>query len=203
MTKRLTRRGVLGFFGFAAAVLAGLASTAYACTNLSTINLSTGSARPGDSITATGTSFGGGGCGCRPRGVSPVEIHWNGRSGPVLAEAQADTAGSISVTFSVPDAKPGLYSIVAVQRDLELNMDYYGTPALASIEVLGPNGESVVQQGVEAAGNLHNSTSSGGIIALTVALGLLSFGLFAGGAITAIREISRRRQPAAAPVHKD
>lgn len=200
---RLTRRSVLGVLGFAATVLAAVGSAAYACTNLSTINLSTGSARAGDTITATGTSFGGGGCGCRPRGVSPVEIHWNGRSGPVLAEASADTAGSISATFTVPDAKPGMYTIVAVQRDLELNMDYYGTPAMASIEVLGPNGESVVARSAETAGSPQNTTGSSSMLALTVALGLMSLGLLAGGAVTAVRELSRKRAPAPAHVHKD
>lgn len=200
---RLTRRGIAVVFGAAASVLAVVGSAAYACTNLSTINLSTGSARAGDTVTATGTSFGGGGCGCRPRGVSPVEIHWNGRTGPILGTAQADTAGSISATFTVPDAKPGMYTIVATQRDLELNMDYYGTPAMASIEVLGPNGESVVARSAETAGNTESSTSSSTMLALTVGLGLLSLGLFAGGAITGVRELARKKAPAAARVHKD
>ena len=152
------RKSLLGLLGLAAAVLVGLAAGAYACTNLSAINLSTGAARPGDRVTATGTSFGGGGCGCRPRGVSPVEVHWNGRNGPVVAEANADTVGNISATFSVPDAKPGYYTIVATQRDLELNMDYYGTPAIASFEVLGPHGESVVRPSSEAGEGVNTHT---------------------------------------------
>lgn len=198
---KIRQRGVLGLLGFAAVTVAALGAAAYACTNLSTINLSTGAARPGDTITATGTSFGGGGCGCRPRGVSPVQVHWNGRNGPVLAEASADTVGAISASFTVPDAKPGLYTIVAVQRDLELDMDYYGTPALASIEVLGPHGESVVHRSSEGLGNADNGTSST-LIALTVALGLLSFALFAGGAITATRSLVPKRAPAAVEVRE-
>ena len=137
-------------------------------------------ARPGDKVTATGTSFGGGGCGCRPRGVSPVEVHWNGRNGPVVAEANADTVGNISATFSVPDAKPGYYTIVATQRDLELNMDYYGTPAIASFEVLGPHGESVVRPSSEGVGSGTNGSDSAGLVALTVALGVLHWPCSAG-----------------------
>jgi hypothetical protein len=203
MKADLRRNSVLGLLGVAATVVVGLAAAAYACTNLSTINLSSGSARPGDKITATGTSFGGGGCGCRPRGVSPVEIHWNGRNGTVVAEANADTVGNISATFSVPDAKPGFYTIVATQRDLELNMDYYGTPAIASFEVLGPHGESVVRPSSEGVGSATSSSDSAGLVALTAALGVLSLGLFGGGAVTAMRALSRRRATATVGVRAD
>jgi hypothetical protein len=202
MHMRIRRRGVLGIFGVAAAAVTALAATAYACTNLSTITLSNGSARPGDNITVTGTSFGGGGCGCRPRGVTPVQIRWNGRAGEVLTEANADTAGSISGSFTVPEAKPGLYTIAAVQRDLELDMDDYGTPALASLEVLGPNGESVVQPGVEGLGS-PDAANSGPMIALTMALGMLSLGLLVAGSVAVGRGIARKGVPAAASVRKD
>jgi hypothetical protein len=202
MHMRIRRRGVLGIFGVAAAAVTALAATAYACTNLSTISLSNGSARPGDNITVTGTSFGGGGCGCRPRGVTPVQIRWNGRAGEVLTEASADTAGSISGSFTVPDAKPGLYTIAAVQRDLELDVDYYGTPALASLQVLGPNGESVVQPGVEGLAS-PDAANSGPMIALTMALGMLSLGLLVAGSVAVGRGIARKGVPAAASVRKD
>jgi hypothetical protein len=199
---RIPRRTVLGFSGVVGACLTALGVAAYACTNLSTINLSTGAARPGDTITVTGTSFGGGGCGCRPRGVTPVQIRWNGRAGPVLAEAGADAAGSISGTFTVPDVKPGLYTIAATQRDLELDMDYYGTPALASIEVLTPTGASVVQRSAEGVGTSETSSSTG-VIALTLALGVLSVGLLAAGSVSAGRAVARRRALATARVRQD
>lgn len=199
---RVRRRGLVGCFGVAAVVVTALGAAAYACTNLSTITLSTGAARPGDTVTVTGTSFGGGGCGCRPRGVTPVQVRWNGRHGPVLTEASADTAGSISGTFTVPEAKPGLYTIAATQRDLELGLDYYGTPAMASIEVLTPSGESVVQRGAEGLGTA-DSSGSAGIMALTVALGVLSVGLLGAGALSAGRAVARRRAPATARVRQD
>jgi hypothetical protein len=198
----IRRRPLFRFSGVLATLLTALGVAAYACTNLSTITLSTGAARPGDTITVTGTSFGGGGCGCRPRGVTPVQIRWNGRAGPILAEAGADAAGSISGTFTVPDVKPGLYTIAATQRDLELDMDYYGTPALASIEVLTPTGASAVQRSAEGLGSSETS-NSGGVIALTFTLGLLSLGLLGAGSVSAWRAVARRHAPATVRVRQD
>jgi hypothetical protein len=128
-----------------------------------------------------------------------VVLHWNGVDGAVLAQTQPDKAGNISATFTVPDGQPGYYVLVATQRDAR-GADTYGTPARASYQILGPNGQSVVQPSASPAGAVGSESSSSGIIALTVALGALGLALFGAGFIAFIRQA--RRAPAAAKVRK-
>ncbi|MDQ4097724.1 MAG: hypothetical protein M3144_07645 [Actinomycetota bacterium] len=184
-------------FGAAAtaSVIAGAA--AFACTNLATLNLSSNAGKAGDTVTVTGSSF-------RVDRTDvaksfPVILHWNGVDGATLAQVQPDKAGNISATFTVPDGQPGYYIIVATQRDARGN-DVYGTPARASYQILGPNGQSVVQPVGTPAGTVGTEGSSTGIIALTVGLGALGLALFGAGFIAFIRQA--RRVPAAAPVRK-
>ena len=126
-------------------------------------------------------------------------LHWNGVDGATLAQVQPDKAGNISATFTVPDGQPGYYVIVATQRDAK-GADVYGTPARASYQILGPNGQSVVQPVSSPAGTVGTESSSSGIIALTVGLGALGLALFGAGFIAFVRQA--RRAPAAAAVRK-
>ena len=131
----------------------------------------------------------------------PVILHWNGVDGATLAQVQPDKAGNISATFTVPDGQPGYYVIVATQRDpSKNNADVYGTPARASYQILGPNGQSVVQPVGSTAGSVGTESSSSGIIALTVGLGARGLALFGAGFIAFVRQA--RRAPAAAAVRK-
>jgi hypothetical protein len=108
--------------------------------------------------------------------------------GAVLAEVTPDRAGNISATFTVPEGAPGYYVLVATQRDAR-GVDTYGTPARASYQILGANGQSVVAAAPAAtAAVVPSEPSSTGIIALTVALGLLGLGLFAAGFIAFVRQ---------------
>ena len=191
------RKKVSVVFGSAAAatVLAGAA--AFACTNLATLNLSSSAGKAGDNVTVTGSSFR-----VNARDVAasdPVVLHWNGVDGAVLAETKPDKAGNISATFTVPEGQPGYYVIVATQKDAK-GVDAYGTPARASYQILGPNGQSVVQPVSNPAANVGTETSSSGIIALTVGLGALGLALFGAGFIAFVRQA--RRAPAAATVRK-
>ncbi|HEX2048884.1 MAG TPA: hypothetical protein VHF27_14055 [Acidimicrobiales bacterium] len=180
----LRKKGTLLFAAVAAATVF-VGAAAFACTNLATLNLSSTAGKAGDVVTVTGSSFAVG------RGDAPtypVQLRWNGVDGMVLAEAVPDRAGNISATFTVPEGAPGYYVLVATQRDAR-GIDTYGTPARASYQILGPNGQSVVAPPVNAAAaELPAEPSSTGIIALTVALGVFGLGLFAAGFIAFVRQ---------------
>lgn len=177
----------------ATAALAAMAAVGFACTNQATLNLSSSAGKPGDVVTVTGSSFN-----VNSRDVAasnPVVLHWNGVDGAVLATVQPDKAGNISVPFTVPDGQPGYYVLVATQKDSR-GVDAYGTPARASYQILGPNGQSVVQPVSSAAGTVATeSGSSAGMLALTIALGVLGLGLFAAGFTAFVRQA--RKAPAA------
>jgi hypothetical protein len=186
------------FFGTAVAAMAFTAVAAFACTNLATLNLSTASGGVGDTVTVTGSSFRTA-TGDNP--VMPVVLNWNGADGPVLAETTPDAAGNVSATFSVPEGQAGYYVIVASQTDAE-GEAAYGTPARASFQILGPNGESVVAQpGTQAA--VPAEASSSGIIALTVGLGALGLALFGAGFTAFVRQARGSDAPVASKVRND
>ncbi len=195
----LKKKGTLLFAAVAAAAAvlgtAVVGTAAFACTNLATLNLSSTAGKGGDVITVTGSSFQVG------RGDAPtlpVKFHWNSVDGPVLAEVTPDRAGNVSATFAVPDGAPGYYILVATQKDAR-GIDTYGTPARASFQILGPNGQSVVAPaGGTAAASLLSEPSSTGIIALTAALGLAGLGLFAAGLIAFVRQTRAATAPATA-----
>ncbi len=194
------------------AFLAVVGSAAFACTNLATINLSTAMGKPGEAVTVTGTGFlanadempmdgmvmemgpGSSGMGDMPT-RSPVVLRWNGTDGPVLSQAVPDRSGTISVVFDIPDTPAGHYTVMAVQKNPQ-GFDVYGTPARATIQVLGP-GQSRpdAARGSGSPGG-DGQTSSIGLLALTVGLGVLSLGLVGAGSVAAARARSRRRVPA-------
>ena len=209
-TRRKRARWTL--LGLSAALVA-LGGGAFACTNLATINLSASMGKPGDAITVTGTGFmasadempmdgmvmemGAGGTGMMgtTSGLaarSPVLLKWDGPEGAVLSDAIPDKSGTISVLFTIPEARPGHYTVVAVQKNPQ-GFDVYGTPARAPIQVVGvgsPAGDAA--RGTGSAGAGSHSTSTG-IIALTVGLGVLGVGLLAAGGMTATRLVRVRR----------
>jgi hypothetical protein len=200
----MTRRRIVGFFGLVGAGLVALAVAAAACTNMATLNLSSPSGRPGDHITMTGSSFSII-CICGPSlPPTPVKIRWNGVKGEVLAEMMPDKAGAISAAFTVPETKPGYYVIVATQHDETYHIDVAGTPARATFEVLGANGESVVGNSeLGAAGTAPDEQTSSGFLALTIGLGALGLALFAGSSIAVIRQVATRRTATPAVVKQD
>ena len=180
----LRKKGTL-LFGAVAAAIVFVGAAAFACTNLATLNLSSTAGKAGDVVTVTGSSFAVG------RGDAPtfpVQLRWNGVNGAVLAETVPDKAGNISATFTVPEGAPGYYVLVATQKDAR-GVDTYGTPARASYQILGPNGQSVVAPpAASAAAAVPSEPSSTGIIALTVGLGVLGLGLFGAGFVAFVRQ---------------
>lgn len=170
--------------------------TAFACTNLATLNLSAATGQAGDTITVTGSSFS-----VAEEGASqPVVLNWNGADGPELASTTPDDAGNISATFEVPDGQPGYYVIVASQVDEE-GEPMYGTPARASFQILGPAGESAVQPAAPSPA-VTAEPGTTGIIALTAILGVLGLALFAAGFTAFVKQMRGREEPATAPVRE-
>ncbi len=194
----MKKKGTLLFAAGAVASLV-VGAAAFACTNLATLNLSSTAGKAGDVVTVTGSSFA---VGRGDAATLPVQLRWNGVDGMVLAEATPDRAGNISATFTVPDGMPGYYVIVATQKDAK-GIDTYGTPARASYQILGPNGQSVVAgPAASTAAVLPAEPSSTGIIALTVALGLLGLGLFAAGFVAFVRQTRAAAAGVTAPVRR-
>jgi hypothetical protein len=191
------RRKASIFSVLAATAVLATAAIGFACTNLATLNLSSAAGKPGDVVTVTGSSFA-----VNSRDVAasfPVVLRWNGVDGKELATVQPDKAGNISATFTVPDGQPGYYVIVGTQKDAR-GVDTYGTPARASYQILGPNGQSVVEPAPATTGAPVAESSSTGIIALTVGLGVLGLGLFGAGFAAFVRQA--RRAPAGAAVRQ-
>lgn len=187
--------------GAAVAILLGaFGAAAFACTNLATVILSAGRGHPGNVITLTGASF------IYPRpstGLSPtpVVVHWQNENGPVLAEATPDRFGSISASFTVPEAGPGIYAIVATQLTSRVPAGAApdappvvspeaGTPARSSFEILAAGVSAtaartpVVEQLSESSGDLDSTVW----IVLTAAFGAVALSLFGGGLVAFIHQ---------------
>lgn len=118
----------IGVLVLGAAVPLVLASAAYACASLATLNVDPERGRPGATITGKGGNY------CADPSCSPVTVHFKGRSGPVLAEIRPGADRKISFEFKVPKAARGWYSIVAVQNKADGN-PVAGTPGRASLKV--------------------------------------------------------------------
>ena len=190
-----------------AALITVVAGAAFACTNLATVNLSSSMGKPGDTITVTGSGFMANAAEMPMDGMDmdmsamtmgdmtvrqPVTVRWNGPDGPVLSTAVPDRSGTISVLFTIPEAQAGHYTVVAVQKNAQ-GYDVYGTPARAPLQVVGagqPAGGGIRGAGPEGAAG---ASTSPGILALTVGLGLLGVGLLAAGGVAATRTAKARR----------
>ncbi|MDQ6616878.1 MAG: hypothetical protein M3083_19555 [Actinomycetota bacterium] len=189
------RRLLLGC-GVAGAGLLFAASAAWACTNLATLNLSNAAGTSGQSLTVTGSSFHVASSGAQ----TPVLVHWNGATGPVLATVTPDATGNISATVTIPDAQPGYYVLVATQQDK--GQDAYGTPARAAFQILAPGQHPAVAPNAVQGGTVAPSTSSSGVLALTVGLGVLGLALFGAGVGAFARQARRREVPAAEQIKR-
>ncbi len=195
----MSARKSLSLFGVLVTVLAVAGATAYACTNLATLNLSAATGKAGDTITVTGSSF------RMPSGVETgVQLRWNGTDGPVLAETRPDRVGNISAQVQIPQAAPDSYVIVAVLRDAK-GADTSGTPARAQFQIVGGAGRAApsatgAQAPVTATSSSGASSTS---VALLLLLGAAGLGLFGAGFVAVARQARGQKAPAAAPVRRD
>lgn len=190
------RKIAVGLGTMGAALVLGL-STAWACTNLATLNLSSAAGQPGQAVTVTGSSFKVATSGP----ATPVVLHWNSVTGPALASVVPDQAGNISAQIAIPQAAPGYYVLVATQT--VDGTDAYGTPARAAYEIVAPGQHPAVTPNAgQTAGVASSSPSNTGVIALTIALGVAGLVLFGAGAGAFARQARRREVPTAQKVEK-
>ena len=173
------------------------AASAWACTNLASLNPSQTTRNPGTQITLTGTAY-------ATKGGSDVAIRWNSTTAPPLTTVKADPAGTIRADVTIPaDAKPGNHILIATQDYTDskgVTTAAYGTPARASFTV----GSAAVAPAPPAAATASAAASSdgtpAGLIALTVLLGIGGLVLFAGGLALFARQT--RRRPVPSPVER-
>lgn len=204
-------KGGLAVGGTASAFVALLAwgAAAFACTNLATISLSSGSGHVGDTITLVGTSF------PVPRSSSgapptPVVIRWNGADGPMLATVTPDRTGTISATFTVPESEPGNLIIIATQKRPILRpdapegapagyIDEPGTPARATFLVLAKGELAPIPPVDNDFIGANTDAGTTGVMVLMVLFGTVALSLFAGGVIAFLHQVRSRRYYAALP----
>src|SRR5829696_7405176 len=106
MSVRRRRPGVVA--AGAVVVLLVWMAAAFACTSAAVLYLSPARGPAGAQVTVEGIAF------SVLAPVVPVVLRWNGVTGPDLAQAIPNKAGEITVTFTVPQASPGYYVVVAV-----------------------------------------------------------------------------------------
>ncbi|MDQ4133414.1 MAG: hypothetical protein M3179_09465 [Actinomycetota bacterium] len=174
------------------------AASAWACTNLASLNPSLTTGNPGTQINITGTAF-------ATKGGSDVAIRWDSATAPPLTTVKADAAGTIRAQVTIPaDAKPGNHILLATQDYTDakgITTAAYGTPARASFTVgsttAAPPAPAATATPSAAA---SSSGSPGGLIALTALLGIGGLALFGAGLAVFARQT--RRRPVPAPVEQ-
>ncbi len=182
------------------AVLLAAGATAWACTNLATMNLSANQVQAGDSVHITGSSYK-----LPETGGQEIVVRWDSLDGEVLATTMADTTGNIDVTITVPtDAEPGNHVLVAtqdVERDNGELVAAHGTPTRASLTVGQPAADVVRPPAAQIPTAAAVAGPNSGLIVLGGLLGLAGIGLFAAGATLFVREAQQQR-PVPAPVER-
>lgn len=128
MTRRFVQQWTPRVAGAACAVVfaACAAITVHADPGHARISLQPASAVPGADV-------GGSGSGFLPSAT--VQVSFGSATGPVLWTGTPDTSGAIAFSFTVPNAPPGTYWIVAGQSYANGN-PVPGNPARASLDVL-------------------------------------------------------------------
>jgi len=164
-----------------------LASVAWACTSQPRIfALGSHDAPPGSDVRVSGQAV-------APQGA--VEVRWNGVEGPVLAQATADANGSFSVVARIPEATPGVYTIIAVAGGTGVARSAF---EVTSRPASTAQANVVVHAGDFAWRALSSSVAStpqAGIgFSLIAGMGLLAAGI-AGLSVVSIA-LLRRRRPA-------
>ena len=130
--RKLAALATVGVIGVPLAVVA----TAFACANLATVKLDRAGATAGTKVSFVGRNFN------TSPAASPVQVRWNGRSGKVLYEGRP-IGNKVRGTFTVPDAAPGYYVIVATQLGPNGRIAS-GTPGRAPLKVRGTSSSAAV-----------------------------------------------------------
>jgi hypothetical protein len=192
-------RKLIGILGVAMSIALATSAAAWACTNLSALNLGTSSGQPGETVAFTGTAF-------ATSSGSDVVLHWNTVDDNVIGTVTPDAVGTIRGSVVVPaDAQPGNNVIVATQDYTDgdgVTSAAYGTPARASFLVGTPLSDvaAPLADTSTPVGTAAESGSGGGLILLSILLAVGGFGLFGAGLAAYGRQ--SRPTPATAPVER-
>lgn len=165
----------------ALAVPLAVASLAFACARLATLDLDRKGARPGATINAEGRNF------SNNEASSAVALRLNSRRGPVLWEGRPDRQGRFAASFQVPNARRGHYVVLATQLTGE-GRPAAGTPGRAPLKIRR------ARRRAAAVAPVATTTPGGGGLpsAPTVAIPFLL--LLGGAGATAIVAGARRRE---------
>lgn len=194
--KQHALRRLSGGLAVGGAVMVIPAAAAWACLSLAGISTNNATVQPGQSVVVNGVEF----------GSNPVQIHYNGLNGPVLATATPDSnSGNFTQAVTIPaTASPGQAVLVATEAaatpDGKNNGSSTGAPARALINVTGAGGAPLAATSANAARATGVTTSAPtgvGTLAL-VGLGAAGVSLLAGGMFALVG--SRRRSPVAETV---
>ncbi len=174
------------------------ASFAWACTNFARVD----AINPPLGATQSQVTLRGAGVAAN----AVVELRWNALDGQVIGQANSDAGGAFSVTGTVPDAAPGVYSIIAVSGQTGLGRAAFetvaapGTPSLRpAVGLDGANGSaSHLWTGYNSGfGGLDSPASSPDFV-VRLGAGILVIGVIAIGSGTAVVTSRRRRALAGA-----
>lgn len=122
------------------------ASAAFACANLTTINLSTQSAAPGSTVDFRADAFRDS---TDENPASDIVVHWDAQDGPALASGPSVNR-TLEGSFTVPDVESGQYIVVATQYYIDTGDPVPGAPARQSIEVTGAEASGAAVQSTQA-----------------------------------------------------
>ena len=155
---RVGRRKPLVILGVVGLVLS-VASYAWACSPGADLSAT------GSGTTSSGTPSGPSGSRATIKGAGfasgPVEIRWNSVSGPELARPNGP---SFTIGVTVPEASPGTYYFVALQRDRAGSMTGSTRAAFEVTQAGAPEGQPGNQpgSGSEPGGSGQTSGSANG-----------------------------------------
>ena len=174
---RRRRVGFLLIFG--ALVPLAVAATAWACGVLATVKVPS-VANPGQTVNVSGVNY------STSATVTPVEIRWDSRSGPVLATTTPDPSGRINTTVRIPrDARAGWHLVNGTQFRTSDGAPVAGTPGRDKVRVQGaavgaaspwgsgPGGGA----GVTVGGDPGSPALLPTLLGIVLSLGLLGGGL--------------------------
>ena len=186
---RRRRVGFLLIFG--ALVPLALAATAWACGILATLKVEGSSvASPGQQITVTGVNYSS-----NMTTNTPVQIRWNSRTGPVIAQA-TPVGGVISQQVTVPaNADPGWYVLNGTQYSISTGQAKSGTPGRTTLRVQGAaaSAASPWASGPGGGAGVTVGGGPGGPPLVPTLLGVaLSLGLLASGVTLVSRSRTRK-----------
>ncbi|HSH58198.1 MAG TPA: hypothetical protein VK988_00890 [Acidimicrobiales bacterium] len=124
---------------------------------------------------------------------APVEIRWNGVNGTKLATATADVDGNFQASVTIPEASPGIYSLVAGAGGTTLGRTAFEVTATTARSAT-PSSPARWSARPASADDPSGYGSQWGFRAGAILLGVGLVGLFS--ASTALTVMSRRRAAA-------